>query len=197
LKQFNKRFKKFPVFFKKKSSIHYRRFYNSILSYERLNPYRKLEILERDCLRFGKRMLKIWPGLLNNLYFDPAFIKSAKLDYQGFGPDYKMDLNKFFFRKTDKLIEFSNFDSFLNYFAFFPIVQYDMESDHTKGTKKKIEEFESQFEFYEKRLAWDSLYLNQHPNLSHLVKLANKHAVLAKQVIDYSADFEIDEFKNF
>jgi len=51
-----------------------------------------------------------------------------------FGEKHNFDLNKYFFKSDsvgDRVIQFSDFSSYIRFISFFPIMQYEPERDHS------------------------------------------------------------------
>lgn len=55
---------------------------------------------------------------------------------------------------------------------------------------------ESRFEYYDKRLDFTSVYLQRHPDLGYLVRLANEFEELKKLIIEVSENMEFAEILN-
>lgn len=73
---------------------------------------------------------------------------------------------------------------------------HDIEYDHTSWIKARISELESRFEYYDKRLDFTSVYLQRHPDLNYLVKLAKEYETLQKLIIEVGEKMEFSVVKN-
>jgi len=70
-----------------------------------------------------------------------------------------------------------------------------LETDSTVSTRLKRKELQNKFDFYEKRLAWDSIYLNRHPSIPHLMQLAIEYEALAKQISELEVKTNMDQLR--
>jgi hypothetical protein len=195
---FDKRFDGFSLVFNKNVQFSFATFMNSCLVPENMGPMTELKDILELCLDFGFKMIRVRSFLVDGNIDtgEGSLTQNYNMDTYIYGSNRKFDLNEFYFNPNEKAFYFNNFNSFFKFFTFFPIVLTEVEHDHTIWVKARIAEIESRFEYYEKRLDFNSVYLQTHPELGHLVKLANEYEGLKKLIVEVQDKIYIENEKN-
>jgi hypothetical protein len=184
-------------FFSKQDNLTFSTFMDSCLIPEKIAQFNKIDDIVNLCYIFGKKLIDVRSVLMSGEGLSEYhFFKELDMDTYVYGAGFKFSLNRFFFKQKEKVFFFHNFDSYFKFFTYFPIVLHDIEFDHTSAITSRISDLESRFEFYEKRLDFTSVYLQRHPDLKYLIKLANEYETLKKLIIAASENMDFALIKN-